>query len=234
MHKQTINDREQMPRAPIAQMKKDDIIKLSKGRCEHGHNFLEHYSCYLQNKAKNDELKIGFFDIEASNLRADFGIVLCYCIKNSWENKIVERCITKQELKKDLDKQVIVQLIEDFKLYDMIVGFYSTKFDVPFVRTRALVHNLAFPEFGELFHRDAYYMVRNKFCLSSNRLENSCRVLTGKTDKTRIDSDHWLHALQGEKKSLDYIVEHCRYDVLDLEKLYNKVNPFTKMIKKSM
>ena len=223
-----------MPRAPIASMKKEEIIKLSKGRCSHGHNFLEHYSCYLQEKQKNDTFKVGFFDIEASNLRADFGIVLCYCIKNSWEDKIVERCITKKELSKSLDKEVIKQLIEDFKQYDMIVGFYSTKFDVPFVRTRALVHGLAFPEFGELYHRDAYYMVRNKFCLSSNRLENSCRVLTGKTDKTRIDSDHWLHALQGQKASLDYIVEHCQYDVLDLEKLYNKVTPFTKMVKKSL
>jgi len=34
----------------------------------------------------------------------------------------------------------------------------------------------------------------------------------------------------GDKEALDYITEHCRYDVLDLEKLHNVVIPFRKRL----
>lgn len=215
-----------MPIAPIGRLKKSEIVWLHSHRCKHFHTYLEHYQCYLEECPQRE--RIGFFDIEASNLDADWGIMLCYCIKEAGTDKIYERAITKRELHTCLDKNVVRQCIEDIKRFDRIVGFYSRKYDVPFVRTRAVVHNLPFFNFGEQIHEDLYFNVKYKFKLSRNRMENACRVLLGKTEKTHIDPAKWLAALRGDEKSIRWILDHCRRDVRDLEKLYNRINCFSR------
>lgn len=219
--------------APVTRLKKKEVNWLGTHRCKaHGHTYLEHYNCYLKENPENK--RIGFFDIEASNLKADFGIVFLYCIKLAGSDKILERSITPKELHKCLDKEVIKQCIKDLCSLDLCVTYYGTKFDLPFVRSRSLYHKIDFPQFGELKHTDVYYIIKNKFCLSRSRLETACRTLLGKTDKTHIESVYWLKALQGDKESLDYILDHCRKDVIDLEKLYNKVIGFKKRTDKSI
>jgi uncharacterized protein YprB with RNaseH-like and TPR domain len=207
--------------APVWKLKKKEIVWLGKHRCKHGHTYLEHYQCYEKDYLPNE--RVGFLDIEASNLNANFGIMFCYCIKVQGEDTILERLITKEELDRNLDKQVVKQCIEDINSFDRLVTFYGKRFDLPFIRTRAVYWGLPFPEYGKLFHDDIYFIMRYKFKLHSNRLENSCRSLLGKTDKTFLDPIAWIKALQGDKKSLNYILHHCHADVTDLEKLYNKI-----------
>ena len=204
----------------LAKFKKSEIIWLNDHHCKHHHTYLEHYNCFLAERP--DQKRTGLIDIEATNLKADFGIVLCYCIKELGVDKIHEAVITKRDLsmKGYLDKRVMRKCIEDMKRFDLLVGYYSTGFDIPFLRTRALAHKLSFPPFGSIHHKDIYYIIRNRFQLSSSRLENASRVLLGHSDKTRIDSEKWILALQGNTHALKYIIEHCRNDVRDLEKLY--------------
>lgn len=216
-----------MPIAPVHRLKKKEIVWLGSHRCrEHSHTYLEHYSCYL--KENPDREKIGFLDIEASNLDADFGIMLSYCIKEHKKNKIYWGIIEKKE-DRDLDREVVERCINDMGRFDKIITFYGTKFDIPFIRTRALNLKIPFPNYGSIIHKDVYYIIRNKMKLSSNRLENACRVLLGKTQKTRIESKYWIWALRGDKKSLIYILDHNKKDVIDLENLYKKVIEFVGM-----
>jgi len=70
--------------------------------------------------------------------------------------------------------------------------------------------------------------VKAKFKLSSSRLENACRVLLGKTNKTRIDSKNWAGAQRGDPQALEYVLKHNKFDVIDLEKLYHKVEGYGK------
>jgi len=217
-----------MALAPIHRLKVDQIRWLGSHRCKHGMTYLSHYNCYI---AENpNQQRIGFIDIESSNLKADFGLMLCYCIKEQGTDKIYHRTVTEKELKHVLDKNVVKQCIKDMLKFDMLIGYYSTKFDIPFIRTRAAVHKIYFPTYGTLKHKDVYYMVRNKFCLSRNRQEVACRVLLGKTEKSHIVYTHWVKALQGNKKSLTYILDHCKRDVRDLERLYNHVINYRKRI----
>jgi len=137
-----------------------------------------------------------------------------------------EAQISRDDLRGDLDKRVIRDLIETLKLFDRIYTFYGTKFDLPFARTRAIIHELDFPIFQTVKHKDVYYIVRNKFSLHSNRLAVACDVLLGDTNKTRIDPNTWTKALMGDQKALDYILEHCRIDVTDLAKLHAKVEDY--------
>lgn len=216
--------------APIHKLRKDEIVKLSKGRCEaHGHSFLEHYNCYLKENPEKEE-RLGYFDIEASNLVADYGIMLSYCIKDGLSDKIYGDVLTPTDVKKGHeDKRIVKNCIEDLQRFDRIITFYGTNFDLPFLRARALIVGVDFPTFGTLKHRDAYYIMKSRFKLSSRRLENSCRQLLGQTDKTKIDAVHWRNGVRGDKKALAYIYEHNTYDVLDLEKLYLKIQDYSKM-----
>ena len=212
-------------RAPVWRLKKADIIWLGTHNCRHGHSYLEHYPCYLKEHPDTKE-KLGFLDIEASNLDANYGICFCYCIKEQGKRKIHSRVISKKELENGLDKKLMRQFLEDIKNFDKLITFYGTKFDLPFLRTRCLMHDLEFPEYGEKFHKDIYYIIRNKFKLNRNRQETACRALLGKTEKNRIEAQYWIRALQGDEKSLNYILDHCKRDVRDLERLYDKVIHF--------
>jgi uncharacterized protein YprB with RNaseH-like and TPR domain len=87
---------------------------------------------------------------------------------------------------------------------------------------------LDFPFFGVIKHTDLYFVIKSRFNLSSKRLENACRVLLGTTQKTRVDAKYWRGGVRGEPKSLKYILQHNRYDVVDLEKLYEAVIDFKK------
>lgn len=218
-----------MPIAPVSRLKKDEIIWLAAHRCRHHHTYLEHFSCYIDENP--DKGKIGFLDIETSNLAANFGIMYCYCIYDPYDKVIYERVILDEEIKsKSMDKNVVKQCIEDLSKFDKVITYYGTRFDLPFIRSRAIYHGLDFPSYGEILHTDLYFLVRNKFKLNSNRLATACEFLLGKSNKTKIDFNSWIRAMGGDKESLDYIIKHCRYDVLDLEMLYNKIIPYKKRL----
>lgn len=178
------------------------------------------------------EERIGFFDIEASNLDADFGIMLSYCIKDSASDKMYSNVLTLEDIQQskagDEDKRLIEKLLVDLGKFDKIVTYYGKRFDVPYIRTRALSTGVEFPVYGTQSHIDLYFIMRHRFKLSSNRLENACRVLLNKTQKTRIENKFWRGGVRGDKKSLAYILDHNRKDVLDLEKLYYKIINFVR------
>ena len=218
--------------APVARLKKSEIIWLSKHRCKHRHTYLQHYECYLNENPQN--LRIGFFDTENSALDAEWGIMLCYCIKERGRG-IIHNVIDKKDLLSSTeDKKLVRQCVEDLKGFDRIITYYGTGYDFPFVRTRAALHNIPFMSFGELWHDDVYYIIKSKFKLQRNRQENACRTILGRTLKTHVKPKIWRKALQGNKDSLNWILDHCKRDVKDLEKLHNKVITYKKRTDKSI
>ena len=209
-------------KAPLAQMKKSEILALYRYKCKHGHNGISHYNCYRR-ESKEPE-KIGFLDIETSNLKANFGIILSYCILIGGTKEIIKNVITKKELQDgEMDKRLVRDCISDITKFDRIIGHYSSRFDVPFVRTRAIIHGLDFPAYGELVQTDTWRMAKNSLALHSNRQDVLAESLLGKTLKTRIKQKHWIKALQGDKEALAYVLDHNENDVKDLEKNYNKL-----------
>jgi uncharacterized protein YprB with RNaseH-like and TPR domain len=183
----------------------------------------------LKEHPEQDERR-AYFDIEASNLDADFGIMLSWAIKPSDSKVVIGDVLTPTDVKRGYeDKRIVQSAIDALGQFDRVVTYYGTGFDLPFLRARALIVGVEFPTFGTLKHKDLYYTVKSKFKLSSRRLENACRHLIGQTDKTRIDAKYWRNGVRGDPKSLKYIYEHNRYDVLDLEKLYDKIISFGKV-----
>jgi len=213
-------------------MKKHELVVFLTQRCEHGHIYREHPACYI--KEQNRELRIGYLDIETSNLAANFGIMLSYAIKVRGQNAIYCGTISRDDLSSgDLDKNLVSQCIEDMNRFDVVITYYGTKFDVPFIRTRAMYYALDFPKFGYLKHKDVYYMVKAKMRLHSNRLESVCRLLNIK-GKTHIENEYWIKALTGDKKSLKYILDHNKNDVIILEKVHDRIRGYVQDTTKSV
>lgn len=201
-------------------------------RCAHRHRFSRHFNCFL--KQFGVEERIGFLDIETTNLKADFGFVLCWCILDDKGN-LYEDWTTLEDIQSGYeDKRVIQTCIDTMTKFDRVVGHYSTYFDLPFLRTRALIHNIKFPEYGELYHTDVWRMARSKLCIHSNRQDCVAEALQGKTIKTRIDHPSWRKAAMGDKKAIAEVLKHCEHDVPDLKKNFYSLLPFYKLARSSI
>jgi uncharacterized protein YprB with RNaseH-like and TPR domain len=177
-------------------------------------------------------LTYGFLDIETTDFNAQFGNMLTWCIKDQ-DGDIHEDCITREESidHRKLDKRIAKSLIKKMKDYDVIVTFYGTRFDIPYIRTRGVMNGLKFPlSYGDNIHLDLYYTVRRNFKLRGNSLKNACAAILGDTNKTEVTHDEWRAARLGDKKALKYVLEHNRMDVIDTERLYNAIIPFRKRL----
>ncbi len=142
--------------------------------------------------------------------------------------------ITTDEIRsKYLDKELTRRLIKDFSKFDVVVTYYGSKCDLPYMRTRALKWKLKFPSYGYIKHIDMYYIVKAKLSLNRNSLENACALL-GIKGKNHVFGDIWIRAVTGDQKSIDYIYDHNIRDVAILEKLYNRMITFSSKTNRSI
>lgn len=198
----------------------------------HRHRYTRHYNCFL--KDFNIQERIGFLDIETSNLKANFGIVLCWCILDD-KDKLYADWITKKDLVSEHeDKKVIQTCIDTMKKFDRIVAHYGCYFDIPFLRTRALTHGLDFPAYGDIYYTDTWKMARKSLCLHSNRQDCVAESLQGKTIKTRIDHPAWRKAAAGDSEAVKKVLDHCKKDVPDLKKNFYSLLKYNRLTKTSI
>ena len=205
---------------------------LHEHGCVHRHRYLRHFNCFLKEWGITE--RVGFLDIETSNLKANFGIVLCWCLLDEHNNLYEDTMTKKDVLSGDEDKRVVQSCINTMSYFDRIVTHYGTYFDIPFIRTRALIHKLEFFPHGHLYHTDTWKMAKKSLCLHSNRQDVIAESLYGKTVKTRISHPDWRKAMLGDKESMAEVLDHCEKDVLDLRKNYNTLLPFCKIVRSSV
>jgi len=220
----------------INTLTKEQLRKYLSGTCEHYHKYTEHPNCFKKDILKEE--RVGFLDIEASNLDANFGIILSYCIKDANSKKIWYDVLDKSKDSKfdfgQTDKRVVENLVKDMRRFDRLVAHYGIKFDFPFIRTRAIVCDVDFPKYGEVYVDDTWRWAKNKLKLNSNRLDTMLTTICGSTNKTRVEGKYWIGAMRFDKKSLGYILDHNKRDVIDLEKGYNKLFEYVKQTKSSI
>ncbi len=201
-------------------------------KCTHRHNYIRHFGCFIKDYDISE--KVGFLDIETSNLKANFGIVLCWCVLDQNED-LYEDWMTKKDVMSGIeDSRIVETCVDTMMLFDRVVGHYSTYFDIPFLRTRALIHGLGFPGVGKLYHTDTWKMAKRSLCLHSNRQVVVAESLYGSTVKTRINHPNWRQAMMGNSVAMEDVVDHCEKDVQDLKKNYETLLPFCKPVRSSI
>ena len=215
----------------IKAMKKDDIVWLATNRCKsHGRTYLEHPCCFEKERPKKILTNpiIGSLDIETSNLKANYAIILSYAIKIHGSKKLIGRALTPEEMHSDVyDRDLIRECIDAMSKLDVCVTFYGSRFDIPTIRTRALFYKIPFPKHGTIKSCDVWRIARGKLNLHSNRLENICSFYGIPAKQHKMSPQVWTKSLSGDQKALDYVWAHNKEDVYSLEKVYNLLIPFS-------
>lgn len=210
-------------------MTKQEILRLSRTTCEHGHPLLVHPSCL--EKVIGYQEKIGFLDIETSNFSASFGVVITWCIKENG-GKIYEGYLQEQDFNQNngqYDKRILQECVDAMLLFDRLVVYWGKdrRFDIPFLRTRAVSIGVDFPLYQERIVNDLYDIVKNKFKFGRNSLAAACTQLGIESKETPISPMTWMDATVGRKpESIQTILQHNREDVISTEALWNKLYGF--------
>ena len=210
---------------------------MNELRCIHRHSIKTHPNCFKRGLIHYnwwENKRIAYLDIETSDLKADFGIVLTWCLKFQKDKNIYSAIITKEDIEdRTFDKRIIKSLLEALENVDIVVTYYGTDFDIPFLRTRAEKWRLDFPKYGYIAHWDLYYKVKKLFKTHRKSLGVVTNFL-GISGKTFIDGDIWFVAQYGDEKALKYILEHNKQDVIILEKLHERIKEYSKWERRSL
>lgn len=173
-----------------------------------------------------DKLRVGYFDIEASHLKANFGFIICWYIKKAGTNHYDHAIVTKDELfSLKRDRRILGELFDAFDNYDVIYGHYARRFDIPFIKTRAIILGMEdrINRPLEKFLMDTWEISRKNLALSSNRLDTLAQAFQLKDQKTGLMPTVWNDAVFGEPKALKYVDTHCKADVDVLEGVHKKL-----------
>lgn len=168
-----------------------------------------------------------FFDIETTNLKANFGRILCASVADMFGNVETFRVDTKpwkRERRRD-DLGLAVALRDYLEQFDFIVTWYGKMFDVKYLNTRLAIGNER-PLRSDVIHLDNIYTSRYALALHSSRLDAVAKTFRLPVQKTGLDPDIWNDAADGEKEAMDYVVEHCEADVLVLRMVFHILKPF--------
>lgn len=231
----------------LSRLTKKEIVKRANWKCPiEGHrksNGLQHPNCYAKFHDIDLE-RICYLDIEAEGLEADYGIMFSYCVMDAKTGEVFEDSITKEDIEKyktsdrnkmsQEDKRIVKNLIDILSKYNRVVTHYGSGFDLPFVRSRAVICNIPFPGYGIIYQTDTWVILRKKFKLSRNNLQNACLKLIGKSRKDHLSLSIKHGCLRGEEWAIKDTMFHCKKDVLDLRDLYEKINKYMRHTKSSI
>ena len=221
---------------PVRRLLKREMVWLAENKCRHGHTYLEHYACFLQEKPDTSPLveKVGIFDIETTGLKANWSHMLSWCVKEAGIDVIHEDLITPRNVRDKNDYKLIKSAVEEIRKYDRIVTWYGTRFDLPYLRSRAVFHGIDFPTYKELVHTDLYYLARSKLALHSNRLGSVCQFFGIEAKSHPMTPALWIRAGAGEKEALQTVLTHCREDVRSTDSCYDLLLKYSAATQRSI
>lgn len=169
-----------------------------------------------------NDSKILFFDIETTNLKADFGFLLCIGWKWLGTKTVYVPFITHSaNTFRAEEKKLLKEFLEAFEEADVVVSYYGKGFDVPYLQAKSLEYNLG--PLPNPSHVDLYWTIKHNLAISRKSLQNAAYYLGLSNEKTPVEGRIWVDAMAGSKKAMRYIVSHCKSDVLILEELYLRV-----------
>lgn len=191
---------------------------------------------------KEKEVKRLFFDIETSpNVVFSWNIgnkislspdniineraIICVCYKWQGDDKVYSLSWNQGD-----DKELVQEFAKVMNSADEIIGHNSKNYDEKWVKARAIYHNIPLcPKYKQV---DTLSLARTGFRFNSNRL-NYIGGFLGLGEKISTTYDLWKKiVLKNDKKALQEMVTYCIQDVNLLEKVYDKLEPYTKRKKK--
>lgn len=183
---------------------------------------------------KSDDAKILIYDIETSynivkswrvgyNLNINPDAILherkIICVSYRWKGEKQVYNLTWDE--SQCDKFLLEQFIEVLNEADLIVAHNGDRYDLKFIKTRALFHGLPmlinYPQF------DTLKVAKKKFMFNSNKLDYISEYL-GFGNKIKTSMSLWDDIILKKcPKAMNEMLKYCDMDVILLEKVYDKL-----------
>jgi uncharacterized protein YprB with RNaseH-like and TPR domain len=173
-------------------------------------------------------LKTLVWDIETTDLKADWGRILC--IGYAWypgRPTILAPVAGRTGRALLNDRDLVKRFLRIMQDADMQVTYYGKQFDLPYVTAKAIKYNLGPPP--DVPHVDLYWTVRRSFAISRRRLESVAKFLKLRHKKTPVDGAIWQLAVTGDMGAARYVAAHCRADVALLCEAYQRLAPLVKL-----
>ena len=147
--------------------------------------------------------------------------IICICWKWEGEDKVNYLTWDKGD-----DSEMIYKFYDVLMEADEVVGHNSDRYDTKWFRTRCLYHGiLNMPDIKSI---DTLKVSRTQFKFNSNKLDYIGQYLSlGKKLETG-GFDLWKQVIAGDKKALVNMVSYCKQDVLLLEKVYKRLEGYSK------
>ena len=184
------------------------------------------------NKIQNNQGKVLIYDIETSynigkfwragyNLNINSGDIIheraIICISYKWLGE--EQVYNLTWDKNQCDKFLLEQFIPILDEADMIVAHNGDRYDLKFIKTRALKHNLKMLINYKQF--DTLKVAKAKFMFNSNKLDYISKFL-GAEGKISTEMKLWDDIILRKcPKALIQMLDYCDEDVRQLEVVYN-------------
>jgi uncharacterized protein YprB with RNaseH-like and TPR domain len=178
---------------------------------------------------KPREPKILFWDLETTNLVADYGWILCasYMWMDDKKASIIRLRDTPEfQIDRTDDSGLLKQFVPIFEQADIHVFWFGEYFDFPFFQTRLLIAGL--PPLPNIPFIDGWKIARNKLKLRSNRLDAVSKILLmakgeKREEKLQPTPRDWRRSMAGHEDALKVIEDRCMSDVRVLRQIYQKI-----------
>ncbi len=167
--------------------------------------------------------KVVILDIETSSLEADGGIVVGAGLMP--ENGKGEYFQVKRSAD---EKEALAKLVKRLEGYDVIVTWNGRSFDIPFLTTRFLKNNVDPRPVVSKRHVDLNEVVKSRLRLTFTYLEHVCDFFGIEKKRGPMGMDVpqlYVRALEGDRKALGMIKEHCVDDLQATLKVYVRLKP---------
>lgn len=130
-------------------------------------------------------------------------------------------------LEEQCDKKVVQALIKEMDKADEIVTHNGKKFDTPWVRSRAVFHNIPMrPDYNQI---DTYKIAKSYLSLPSYRLKDICDYygLTAKVDPGGLQT--WQNVVfNKDPEAFEHLLYYGDGDIYSLEDVFRKLRPYVK------
>ena len=188
----------------------------------------------VNKKIENDTAKVLIYDIETSpnigwfwrsGYKQNVGphqiikerAVICVSYQWLGDNQVYN--LTWDD--KQDDRFLIEQFVEVLNESDLIVAHNGDRFDLKWLKTRALFHRIPMlPKYNQF---DTLKVAKSKLYLNSNRLDYIAKFL-GYEGKINTTPDLWDKVvMKNDRKALNEMLDYCDEDVRQLTKVYNEL-----------
>lgn len=161
-------------------------------------------------------MRVCYWDIECTDLKGDFGRLLCISILTHSGEMITFRqdeYVADGRATDMADDRAIARDARDLlEQHDCTAGWYIKGFDIPFLNTR-LVANGERTMRSRLCYDPRWYYSGWRGLSPRNARLKTVTEFFGYEAKPEVSADVWVKARGGNRKAMDEVVERCEADV---------------------